>query len=83
MTPFIFFRCLVSNEREAERLLEYVSIWKYTPNIWEAPRSTKTIEHEHSPGRERSPPLHTHIWLYNQTKSGAAPLYSYLEPNKN
>lgn len=80
VTPFIFFRCLVSNEREAERLLE--SRYGNILQIFGRPRAPpKRSDTNTLPDASALLP-YTLIWLYNQTKNEAAPLYSCFQPNK-
>jgi hypothetical protein len=52
-----------------------VSIWEYTINSWD------TLAPLKRPDTSALLPS-TLIWLSNQTKNGAAPLYCTLQPNK-
>jgi hypothetical protein len=78
VTPFRFYRCLVSNGREARWLLSL-----YMTNICNA--STPPNNQMRALSRMWALFLllsSTLIWLSNQTMNGIHPLYSILQPNK-
>jgi hypothetical protein len=71
---FLIFGFRQKRSRTAPR----VYIWKFTMNSWNAPAPQKRSDA--STLLSLLPSIL--IWLSNQTKNGASPLYSTLQPNK-